>query len=335
MVVGRVPFMGDTTYAIVHDHIYSSLPKPSDLNPDVPPAVERVLLKALAKEPKDRYETPNAMMADFRKVVMDAAPEVPEAAREADFAPRFDGPTVLTGEDEDIDVMSGLGELGQHLSKMGREFGDKMRTTFEENAEDKRVREYKRGPLKVTVDVDDKDSGDKGKKSKKGSSSKRRRKEEEANLTPEEKLRKRVEERIAQRQEALRDLFMHILIFTLINVWLFGLDDWIREIINTGGSWDAIVPDGWSWLTLLWGIGVISQIGEYYNKFGPGYRRYQRTLEREIERERRLLYGENASKRKNEDVVYDDGPPIRLTGDGELTDSFIDEVIGDEKQKRR
>ncbi len=56
MVTGRVPYIADTPFAIVHDHIFSPLPLPSRLNPAVAPDVEQVILKALAKEPADRYQ---------------------------------------------------------------------------------------------------------------------------------------------------------------------------------------------------------------------------------------------------------------------------------------
>jgi serine/threonine-protein kinase len=55
MLTGRVPFSADTPYAIIHDHIYSPLPLPSSINPGLPKDVERVLLKALAKDPAARY----------------------------------------------------------------------------------------------------------------------------------------------------------------------------------------------------------------------------------------------------------------------------------------
>ncbi len=57
MIIGRVPFNADTPFATVHDHIYTPLPLPSTINPDIDPAVERMLLKALAKEPDDRFAT--------------------------------------------------------------------------------------------------------------------------------------------------------------------------------------------------------------------------------------------------------------------------------------
>ncbi|MEW6403841.1 MAG: protein kinase [Chloroflexota bacterium] len=72
MVVGQVPFSADTPFAIIHDHIYSPLPLPRVANPAVPEAVERVLLKSLAKERADRYKTVNEMVAAF-KSAWDAA----------------------------------------------------------------------------------------------------------------------------------------------------------------------------------------------------------------------------------------------------------------------
>jgi serine/threonine protein kinase len=55
LVVGKVPFNADTPFSIIHDHIYTPLPMPSKVNPQVSAEVERVLLKALAKERRDRY----------------------------------------------------------------------------------------------------------------------------------------------------------------------------------------------------------------------------------------------------------------------------------------
>jgi len=66
MVVGQVPFSADTPFSIIHDHIYSPLPLPHTVNPDVPEPVERVLLKALAKDRADRYEDVNSMVEAFK-----------------------------------------------------------------------------------------------------------------------------------------------------------------------------------------------------------------------------------------------------------------------------
>lgn len=66
MVVGKVPFNADTPFAIIHDHIYSPLPLPRKVNPSVPAQVERVLLKALAKDRLDRYENVAQMVSAFK-----------------------------------------------------------------------------------------------------------------------------------------------------------------------------------------------------------------------------------------------------------------------------
>ncbi|MGZ6347104.1 MAG: serine/threonine protein kinase [Anaerolineales bacterium] len=66
MVVGQVPFSADTPFSIIHDHIYSPLPLPRSINPKVPETVERVLLKALAKDRADRYPDVESMVQAFK-----------------------------------------------------------------------------------------------------------------------------------------------------------------------------------------------------------------------------------------------------------------------------
>ncbi len=87
IVVGQTPFNADTPFAIIHDHIYAPLPLPRDVNPNVPPELERVLLKALAKEREDRYATVADLVADFRAAWLNSGiPDHPETlalAREA------------------------------------------------------------------------------------------------------------------------------------------------------------------------------------------------------------------------------------------------------------
>ena len=76
LLVGRVPFQADTPYAVIHDHIYSPLPMPRSLRPDLPEPFERVLLKSLAKERDDRYTTVEDMLAALERAVTQAASSV-------------------------------------------------------------------------------------------------------------------------------------------------------------------------------------------------------------------------------------------------------------------
>lgn len=69
MTTGRLPFTGDNAYAVIHKQINAAPPQPSQLNPEIPPAVERVLLKALEKEPAKRYNTPDALLDAFEQAI--------------------------------------------------------------------------------------------------------------------------------------------------------------------------------------------------------------------------------------------------------------------------
>lgn len=72
MVVGQVPFSADTPFSIIHDHIYTPLPLPRDVNPTVPEPVQRVLLKALAKERTDRFDTVEDLVNAFKSAWTEA-----------------------------------------------------------------------------------------------------------------------------------------------------------------------------------------------------------------------------------------------------------------------
>lgn len=52
-----MPLRADTPLAVILKHLNAPLPLPSVLKPDVPPAIERVLLKALAKDREERFAT--------------------------------------------------------------------------------------------------------------------------------------------------------------------------------------------------------------------------------------------------------------------------------------
>jgi len=56
-LTGRLPFEADTMYALIAKQLAEAPPDPRTLNPDVPQALALVILKAMAKEPNDRYES--------------------------------------------------------------------------------------------------------------------------------------------------------------------------------------------------------------------------------------------------------------------------------------
>ena len=66
MVTGTTPFNADTPIAVVLKHVNDPLPAPSSLNPEIPEGLERVLYKALAKSPEERYQETEEMLAHLR-----------------------------------------------------------------------------------------------------------------------------------------------------------------------------------------------------------------------------------------------------------------------------
>jgi eukaryotic-like serine/threonine-protein kinase len=67
MLTGTVPFRGATPVAIAYRHVREDPTPPRQLNPDVPPALEAVCLKAMAKRPEDRYQTAAEFRADLER----------------------------------------------------------------------------------------------------------------------------------------------------------------------------------------------------------------------------------------------------------------------------
>ena len=61
MLVGRPPFQADTDIAVLHQQVYEPPPPPRQLRSDIPRRLEKVILKALAKDPAKRYPTAGAM----------------------------------------------------------------------------------------------------------------------------------------------------------------------------------------------------------------------------------------------------------------------------------
>jgi serine/threonine-protein kinase len=66
-VTGRPPFTTDSPMAVILMHINEPLTPPHTLRPDLPKEMERVILKALAKSPADRYQRMETFLADLRE----------------------------------------------------------------------------------------------------------------------------------------------------------------------------------------------------------------------------------------------------------------------------
>ncbi len=68
MATGKVPFIGDTPLQILWKHVRDPLPSPTKYNPRIPLFLERIILKATDKRPKNRYKSALNMAKDLKKL---------------------------------------------------------------------------------------------------------------------------------------------------------------------------------------------------------------------------------------------------------------------------
>ena len=77
LLTGRPPFMGDSPVAVAYQHVRETPPAPSSIASDVPDALDRVVLKSLAKDREARYQTADEFRADLEAVLHGAAINAP------------------------------------------------------------------------------------------------------------------------------------------------------------------------------------------------------------------------------------------------------------------
>lgn len=97
IVTGTPPFDADTPLGVMYKHVREAVPSVCERDPTLPPDLDRVIRRAMAKLPQERYPTAAALAADFRKVV-EAAYQKQEAT---EIPPLVEGEVLLPeGEEE-------------------------------------------------------------------------------------------------------------------------------------------------------------------------------------------------------------------------------------------
>jgi serine/threonine-protein kinase len=69
MLTGKVPFDGDTTVAVAVQHIQDEIPAPSELTPDIPSSVDKIVLKCTQKKTERRYQSAYDLIIDLKKAL--------------------------------------------------------------------------------------------------------------------------------------------------------------------------------------------------------------------------------------------------------------------------
>ncbi|MHB8626212.1 MAG: protein kinase domain-containing protein [Aggregatilineales bacterium] len=77
MLTGRVPFQGDTPYQVMHMHTDEPPPLAVQLRPELPPLLDRVVHKALAKAPGNRYQSAAELVKDYKAALVGGVVSAP------------------------------------------------------------------------------------------------------------------------------------------------------------------------------------------------------------------------------------------------------------------
>jgi len=126
MLTQRTPFDADTPLAILMKHLNDPLPLPRQVNPAIPEPFERVMLKALAKRPDERYQSALEMAQALREAAVTAGVELPA---------RISLPlTFATAEapSESVAVLSGTAR--EHITDAGFAADDTQETASQRAA---------------------------------------------------------------------------------------------------------------------------------------------------------------------------------------------------------
>jgi serine/threonine protein kinase/beta-lactam-binding protein with PASTA domain len=72
LLTGRPPFTGDSPVAIAYQHVREAPVPPSRIDPELPPWCDAIVLKAMEKDPADRYQSAGEMRNDIQRALSGA-----------------------------------------------------------------------------------------------------------------------------------------------------------------------------------------------------------------------------------------------------------------------
>jgi non-specific serine/threonine protein kinase len=82
LTTGRLPFEGDDPLTIISKHLNAPVVPPSTLRPDIPPSLEAIILKLLAKDPNERFESAHQVGVALAEWAGGGKPNIPIARRD-------------------------------------------------------------------------------------------------------------------------------------------------------------------------------------------------------------------------------------------------------------
>ena len=84
LLTGEPPFSGDSPVAVAYQHVREDVRHPSEVNPEVPAELDSIVLKAMSKNPANRYQSAAEMRSDLVRVLRGQRPLAPQVMSEED-----------------------------------------------------------------------------------------------------------------------------------------------------------------------------------------------------------------------------------------------------------
>lgn len=97
MLTGEPPFVGDSPVAVAYQHVREDPVPPSQRYAGISPELDAVVLKALAKNPENRYQTAAEMRTDLIRVHSGEAPDAPKVFTDAERTSLLSSPPPSRG----------------------------------------------------------------------------------------------------------------------------------------------------------------------------------------------------------------------------------------------
>jgi beta-lactam-binding protein with PASTA domain/tRNA A-37 threonylcarbamoyl transferase component Bud32 len=74
LLTGVPPFVGESPVSVAYQHVREYAPPPSDLNPNIPEALDAIVMRCLEKDPRRRYQTAGALAVDLGRFLSGQVP---------------------------------------------------------------------------------------------------------------------------------------------------------------------------------------------------------------------------------------------------------------------
>ncbi|KDE99908.1 serine/threonine protein kinase [Mycolicibacterium aromaticivorans JS19b1 = JCM 16368] len=111
ILTGEPPFIGDSPVAVAYQHVREDPVPPSQKHSGISPELDAVVLKALAKNPDNRYQTAAEMRTDLVRVHNGEAPEAPKVLSAAERTSLLNAAPAMPSRGDETDEFPRHGAL--------------------------------------------------------------------------------------------------------------------------------------------------------------------------------------------------------------------------------